>query len=56
MIDEKQLIQELHKWDMQDLYLPIHFEELVETQPKVGEWIPISIQPKHAYCVLRVVT
>ena len=42
MIDEKKLIEDLHKWDMQDLYLPIHFEMLINEQPKVNPWIPIS--------------
>lgn len=42
MIDENKLIEAFHKWDMQDLYLPVHFEMLINEQPKVGEWIPVS--------------
>ena len=42
MIDEKKLIEELRTWDMQDAYLPVHFIDLVEDQPKIDEWIPLS--------------
>lgn len=35
MIDERKLIEEFKTWDMQDLYLPAHFIDLVEEQPKV---------------------
>lgn len=34
MIDENKLIEELKSWDMQDEYLPVHFIDLIEEQPK----------------------
>lgn len=34
MIDENKLIEELKSWDMQDEYLPVHFIDLIEDQPK----------------------
>lgn len=43
VIDEKKLIEELHEWDMQELYLPVHFEDLVNAQPKADEWIPCEV-------------
>lgn len=48
-IDEDDVRAAVTAWDMQDLYLPIHFLDLLEDVPtadvqevKRGEWIPIS--------------
>lgn len=40
LIDADVLIERMkNEWDMHDLYLPVHFEDLVEEQPTVEEWI-----------------
>lgn len=48
-VSREAILNELSKWDWQDLYLPIHFKELIidelpSVQPKrdKGEWIPIK--------------
>lgn len=33
LIDADALIGKLHEWDMQDLYLPCHFEDMIDEQP-----------------------
>lgn len=33
LISRKDLLKELEKWDWQELYLPIHFKELVDELP-----------------------
>ena len=43
LIDADALIERMkNKWDMQDLYLPVHFEDLVKEQPTVGDWISVK--------------
>ena len=42
LISRTDLLKELGKWDWQELYLPIHFKELVEQMPsaeKTAEWV-----------------
>ena len=45
-ISRQAVIDELNKWDWQELYLPIHFKEniidalpSVKQEPKTGHWI-----------------
>ena len=45
-IDADALITAMNTWDWQELYLPIHFKQLIDEQPtadlvevKHGEWI-----------------
>ena len=41
LINRTDLLKELEKWDWQELYLPIHFKELVDDMPsaeKTAEW------------------
>lgn len=40
LIDADKLLYCLSGWDWQDVYLPIHFKELVDEQPTVNQWIP----------------
>ena len=48
LISRKALIESVKTWDMQDLYLPTHFIDLIEDGPSVtdtnvgGKWIPCS--------------
>ena len=48
LISRKALIESVKTWDMQDLYLPTHFIDLIEDEPSVtdtnvgGKWIPCS--------------
>ena len=59
LIDAELLKRELSGWDWQDLYLPAHFNELIDGQPTAdvqpvvhGKWIETSdclATPKH-YC------
>ena len=35
LIDADALKKELHTWDMQDLYLPVHFEDMIDDAPTV---------------------
>ena len=42
LVSRTDLLKELEKWDWQELYLPIHFKELVADLPsaeKTAEWI-----------------
>lgn len=45
LISRQAVLDELEKWDWQDLYLPIHFKQILDDVPSVenkGEWIPVS--------------
>lgn len=43
LVDADALIERMkNEWDTHDLYLPVHFEDLVEEQPTVGEWISVK--------------
>lgn len=44
MIDERKLIEAFAE---NDLYLPEVVENLINSQPKIGGWIPCSEPPKH---------
>lgn len=43
LIDRQQAIEAMTQWDWQDLYLPIHFKQLLEElptiEPRKGRWI-----------------
>lgn len=42
LISRQAVLDELEKWDWQDLYLPIHFKQILDDIPSVenkGEWI-----------------
>lgn len=50
-ISRKAVLDELGKWDWQELYLPIHFKEnivdvLPSVTPQEPRWIPVSKLPK----------
>lgn len=40
LIDRNALSYELSGWDWQDLYLPVHFQTLIDDAPAVNRWIP----------------
>lgn len=45
LISRQAVLDELEKWDWQDLYLPIHFKQILDDVPSVenkGEWIPVE--------------
>lgn len=49
-INADALITAMNTWDWQELYLPIHFKQLIDEQPTAdvvelvhGEWIPIDV-------------
>ena len=45
LISRQAVLDELEKWDWQDLYLPIHFKQILDDVPSVenkGEWIPVT--------------
>lgn len=55
-IDADKLIKEMHKtWDMQDLYLPVHFEGLVDKQPTadVTEVVRCENCKLHGHCLVE---
>lgn len=42
LISRQAVLDELEKWDWQELYLPIHFKQILDDVPSVenrGEWI-----------------
>lgn len=42
LISRQAVLDKLEKWDWQDLYLPIHFKQILDDVPSVeskGEWI-----------------
>ena len=42
LISRQAVLDELEKWDWQDLYLPIHFKQILDDLPSAenkGEWI-----------------
>ena len=51
LISREALIESVKTWDMQDLYLPTHFIDLIEAEPSVtdtnvgNKWIPIGQYP-----------
>ena len=45
LISRQAVLDELEKWDWQELYLPIHFKQILDDVPSAenkGEWIPVS--------------
>ena len=45
LISRQAVLNKLEKWDWQELYLPIHFKQILDDVPSVenkGEWIPVS--------------
>lgn len=42
MIDEKKLIEALYKLDKSKFLRKVEFEKLINEQPKVDNWIPVS--------------
>ena len=50
LISRQAVLDELNKWEWQELYLPIHFKENIidvvppvnPQEPKTGHWIPVS--------------
>ena len=45
LISRQAVLDELEKWDWQDLYLPIHFKQILDDIPSVEnkvEWISVS--------------
>ena len=55
LISRKALIESVKTWDMQDLYLPTHFIDLIEDEPSVtdtnvgGKWVPCSEKMPNEY-------
>ena len=46
LIDADSLIERMkNTWDMQDLYLPVHFEDFVEDEPTAVGWISVKDHP-----------
>lgn len=45
MIFRDDVYKELSLWDWQDLYLPVHFKELVDDVEDAMRWIPITYRP-----------
>ena len=48
LISRQAVLDELEKWDWQELYLPIHFKQILDDVQSVenkGEWIPITYRP-----------
>lgn len=43
LIDREQAIKAMDSWDWQELYLPIHFKQLLEELPSVGCWVPYPL-------------
>lgn len=53
LISRQAVLDELEKWDWQDLYLPIHFKQILDDVPSVenkGEWIFDVTLANHYYC------
>lgn len=53
LISRQAVLDELEKWDWQDLYLPIHFKQILDDVPSVknkGEWIESKERSGHWYC------
>lgn len=45
MIFRDDVYKELSLWDWQDLYLPVHFKELIDDIPDAPQWTPIKFRP-----------
>lgn len=45
MIFRDDVYKALASWDWQDLYLPIHFKEMVDEIPDAPQWIPLKFRP-----------
>lgn len=45
MIFRDDVYKELSLWDWQDLYLPVHFKELIDDIPDAPQWIPVKFRP-----------
>lgn len=42
LISREQAIDAMSAWEWQELYLPVHFKQLLEELPSAQEWIPVS--------------
>lgn len=59
LISRQAVLDELKKWDWQELYLPIHFKQILDDIPSVenkGEWIHVSerLPEKNTRCLVAV--
>lgn len=45
LIKRDDIYKELSSWDWQDLYLPVHFKEMVDGIPDAPQWIPVKFRP-----------
>ena len=45
LIKRDDVYKALASWDWQDLYLPVHFKELVDEVEDAMRWIPIKYRP-----------
>lgn len=53
LISRAEAIKAIDAWDQQDLYLPIHFKQVLEELPSAQQWIPCSERmPKYEEKVL----
>lgn len=53
LISRQTVLDELEKWDWQELYLPIHFKQILDDVPSVenkGKWIFEETLARHYYC------
>ena len=62
LISRKALIESVKTWDMQDLYLPTHFIDLIEDEPSVtdtnvgSKWIPcMEMMPEERESIFKKV-
>lgn len=44
-INRDDVYKALASWDWQELYLPVHFKELVDDIPDYPRWIPVKFRP-----------
>lgn len=42
LINREDAIKAIESWEWQELYLPIHFKQVLEELPSVQQWIPAS--------------
>ena len=45
LIKRDDVYKALASWDWQDLYLPIHFKEMIDEIPDAPQWIPLKLRP-----------
>ena len=46
-ISRKAVLDALNKWDWQELYLPVHFKDMIDDLPSIqlNKWIPLKTRP-----------